>query len=230
MLMGHLQIQEQELRRHHLFAGLSDDQMDAVIHTSHMVRLEENQQLFYAGQEAQSFFLVHSGRIKLFLTSAEGAEKVLHIVGPRETFAEAIMFMQSTIYPINASALTDSELIVFSNKTFIEILRNSVDTCFRLLGDMSAWLKKQLTEIDSLTLQNATLRFSNYLLNQIPPSQTGTATITLEAAKNIIASRLSIQPESFSRILRNMQKEGLITTQGNEIAVNDIEALRAQVI
>lgn len=204
--------------------------MAKIIHSAHVVKLEENQQLFNAGEESQHFFLVRSGRIKLFLTSAEGIEKVLHIVAPGETFAEALMFMQSAIYPINASALTTSELIAFSNKTFLEILRNSVDTCFRLLGDMSAWLKKQLNEIDALTLQNATLRFSNYLLQQVPGTHSGSVTVTLEAAKHIIASRLSIQPESFSRILRNMQKEGLITTQGNEIVINDIKTLRAQII
>lgn len=226
--MTHFPLQEQELRRHHLFAGLTAEQMAKVIHSAHVIQLEENQQLFSAGQEADHFFLVRSGRIKLFLASAEGMEKVLHIVAPGETFAEALMFMQSGIYPINASALAASELIAFSNKTFIEILRNSVDTCFRLMGDMSTWLKKQLNEIDALTLQNATLRFSNYLLQQVPATHTGSAAVTLEAAKHVIASRLSIQPESFSRILRNMQKEGLITTQGNEIIINDVEALRAQ--
>jgi CRP-like cAMP-binding protein len=230
MEMTQPQIQAQELRRHHLFAGLSDDQMSTVIQAARVARLDENQPLFNAGQEAQNFFLIRNGRIKLFLTSAGGTEKVLHIVAPGETFAEAIMFMQSPIYPINASALSTSELIAFSNKTFLEVLRDSVDTCFRLLGDMSAWLKKHLNEIDALTLQNATLRFSNYLLNQVPASQSGAATVTLEAAKHIIASRLSIQPESFSRILRNMQKEGLISTQGNEIVINDIAALRTQVI
>lgn len=224
--MAQPQVQIQELRRHHLFAGLDDKQLTFVTQAARVIHLEENQLLFNAGQEAQHFFLVRSGRIKLFLTSADGAEKVLHIVGPGETFAEAIMFMQSTIYPINASALSTSELVAFSNKSFMEILRGSVDTCFRLLADMSAWLKKQLNEIDALTLQNATLRFTNYLLNQIPASQTGETKVTLEAAKHIIASRLSIQPESFSRILRNMQKEGLITTQGNEIVITNVEALR----
>lgn len=223
-------IQGHELRRHHIFAGLDDAQLAKVIHSAQLIKLDENQLLFTAGNEAKQFFLVRSGRIKLYLTSAEGGEKVIHIVGPGETFAEAIMFMHSAIYPINASALCASEVLAFSNKTFREILQDSVDTCFRLMADMSAWLKKQLNEIDALTLQNATLRFSNYLLHQVPATQKGTTTITLEAAKHVIASRLSIQPESFSRILRNMQKEGLITAQGNEIVINDIEALRAQCV
>lgn len=221
-------IQAEELRRHHIFAGLDNLQLGKVIQSAQVMELQENQRLFDAGQEARHFYLVRGGRIKLYLSSADGVEKIIHLVGPGETFAEALMFMDSPSYPIHASALSESQVLAFSNKVFREILRESVDTCFRLLGDMSAWLKKQLNEIDALTLQNATLRFSNYLLRQVPPGQTGAFTITLEAAKQVIASRLSIQPESLSRILRNMQREGLISTQGNEIVVHDVAALREQ--
>lgn len=223
-------IHVEELRRHHIFAGLDDAQLSRVMQSAQVIALGENQHLFEAGQEARNFYLVRSGRIKLYLTSADGMEKVIHLVGAGDTFAEAIMFMDSPIYPIHASALCDSEVLAFSNKVFREILRESVDTCFRLMADMSAWLKKQLNEIDALTLQNATLRFANYLLQQIPAGQQGSTTITLEAPKQVIASRLSIQPESLSRILRNLQREGIITTQGSEIVVHDIAALRAQCI
>ena len=140
------------------------------------------------------------------------------------------MFMDSPAYPIHASAVCDSQVLAFSNKVFREILRDSIDTCFRLLADMSTWLKKQLNEIDALTLQNATLRFANYLLQQIPADKKGSTTIALEAPKNVIASRLSIQPESLSRILRNLQRDSILTTQGNTIIVHDVEALRAQCI
>lgn len=217
-----------ELRRHHLFAGLDDAQLARMIKSAHVVHLEEGQYLFECQQEARKFFLLRSGRIKLFLCSAEGTEKVVHLVSPGETFAEAIMFMDSASYPLNASAIVASELIAFSNADFRAILRDSVETCFRLLADMSAWLKKQLNDIDALALQNATLRFSNYLLQRIPPEDAPAAAVDLEAPKNVIASRLSIQPESFSRILRNMQRDGLITVKGNRVVVNDVRGLRTQ--
>ena len=228
--MSSIPVPTDELRRLHIFAGLDDTQLAKVIQSAQMIHLAEDEHLFEAGQEAKHFFLVRKGRIKLYLTSPDGMEKVIHLVGPGETFAEAIMFMDSAIYPIHASALSASEMIAFPNKVFREILSESVDTCFRLMADMSAWLKKQLNEIDALTLQNATLRFSNYLLQQIPAEQTGTVTVTLEAAKHIIASRLSIQPESFSRILRNLHREGLIEAKGNEIVINNVALLRAQCI
>jgi CRP-like cAMP-binding protein len=215
----------EELRRHHLFAGLNDMQIGRLLQTTHVMHLDEGQLLFACMQEARHFYLVRSGSVRLYLSAPDGSEKVLHLVNPGETFAEAITFMDGQRYPVNASALSKSEIIAISNVTFREILRDSTDTCFRLMADMSTWLKKQLNEIDALTLQNATLRFTNFLLHQVPPGQLHDVEVELIAPKNVIASRLSIQPESLSRILRNMQQSGLISVNSNTILIKDVEAL-----
>jgi CRP-like cAMP-binding protein len=217
-----------ELRQHHLFAALSDEQLERLLQSTQVQHLEEGQLLFACRQEATHFYMVRSGTIRLYLSSPDGTEKVVHLVNPGETFAEAITFMDGQRYPLNASALGKTEVLAFSNATFREILRESTDTCFRLMADMSTWLKKQIQDIDALTLQNATLRFTNFLLRQLPPGQLHDARIELTAPKHVIASRLSIQPESFSRILRNMQKNGLISVEGSTIHIADVEALSAQ--
>jgi CRP-like cAMP-binding protein len=217
-----------ELRQHHLFAALSDEQLERLLQSTHVQQLDEGQLLFACRQEARHFYMVRSGSIRLYLSSPDGTEKVVHLVNPGETFAEAITFMDGQRYPLNASALGKTEVIAFSNATFREILRESTDTCFRLMADMSTWLKKQIHDIDALTLQNATLRFSNFLLHQVPPGELHDVKIELAAPKHVIASRLSIQPESFSRILRNMQKSGLIRVEGSSIHIDNVEALGAQ--
>lgn len=217
-----------ELRRHPLFGGLDDDQMTRLVNTAHLEHLEEGQLLFASQQQARHFFLVRNGSIRLYLSTPDGTEKVLHLVAPGETFAEAITFMDGQCYPVNASALGKSEVIAFSNNTFRDILRESTDTCFRLMADMSSWLKRQLNDINALTLQNASLRFTNFLLHQAPPGQQFDISIELAAPKHVIASRLSIQPESLSRILRNMQNEGLVRVEGNIIHIPDIKLIDTQ--
>ena len=171
---------------------------------------------------------MHDGSIRLYLSTPDGAEKVLHLVAPGETFAEAITFMDGECYPVNASALGKAEVLAFSNSTFREILRESTDTCFRLMADMSTWLKRQLNDINALTLQNASLRFTNFLLQQVPPGRQFDVSIELGAPKHVIASRLSIQPESLSRILRNLQNAGLVRVEGNIIHIPDIHQLDAE--
>ena len=215
----------EELRRNPLFAGLDDGQLSRVLKTAQVIKLDGGEHLFEAHQEARHFFMVRSGAIRLYLSSPDGSEKVLHLVTPGQTFAEAITFMDVQRYPVNASAVSKGEVIAFSNSTFREILQESTDTCFRLMADLSAWLKRQIDEIDALTLQNATLRFTNYLLHHIPPGQLHDVRVELAAPKHVIASRLSIKPESFSRILRNMQQSGLISVDSNTISIKDVEAL-----
>ena len=214
-----------ELRRHHLFGGLDDAQLALLLESARIIHLDEGQHLFHCQQQASQFFMVRSGTIRLYLSAPDGAEKVLHLVTAGETFAEAITFMEGQVYPVNASALDAVEVLAFSNQTFRAILRSSTDTCFRLMADMSTWLKRQLADIDALTLQNATLRFTNYLLHQVPAGTENEVTVKLGAPKHVIASRLSIQPESFSRILRNLQREGHISAEGNLIHIKDINTL-----
>ena len=214
-----------ELRRHPLFGGLDDEQLARLMKTAQVIRLEEHQHLFQSQQTARQFFMVRSGTVRLYLSAPDGTEKVIHLITAGETFAEAITFMDSQTYPVNASALNACEVLAFSNDTFRAILRDSTDTCFRLMADMSTWLKRQLADIDALTLQNATLRFTNYLLHQAPAGAAHAVTIKLGAPKQVIASRLSIKPESLSRILRNLQQEGYITVEDNLIHIKDISAL-----
>jgi CRP-like cAMP-binding protein len=217
-----------ELRQHPLFAGLNDEQLVRLLQTTLVLQLDDGQLLFASRQEARHFYMVRRGSIRLYLSAPDGTEKVVHLVQQGETFAEAITFMDGQRYPLNAGALGKTEILAFSNATFREILRESTDTCFRLMADMSTWLKKQIQDIDALTLQNATLRFTNYLLHQIPPGASHNIKVELAAPKHVIASRLSIQPESFSRILRNMQKSGLISVEGSTIHIANVDALGDQ--
>lgn len=214
-----------ELHRHPLFGGLDHEQLTQLLETAQVIQLEEGQHLFQCQQPARQFFMVRSGTIRLYLSTPDGAEKVVHLIYAGQTFAEAITFMEGQVYPLNASALNTCEVLAFSNNTYRTLLQGSTDTCFRLMADMSTWLKRQLSDIDALTLQNATLRFTNYLLHQIPAGTEHEATIKLGAPKHVIASRLSIQPESLSRILRNLQLEGHITVEDNLIHIKDISTL-----
>ena len=159
---------DNELRRNHLFAGFDDQQMAKIKHSMRMLQLSEGERLFDHGIHADRFFLVRSGQIKLFRLSIDGVEKVIEIVNAGQTFAEAVMFMERQNYPVSAEAIAASEVYSFDNRDFIQLLRDSTDTCFRLIADMSMRLHMRLNEIDHLTLQNATYRLINYLAQQVP--------------------------------------------------------------
>lgn len=219
---------EQILRQHHLFRSLSDEQFEPLQQDISIRKLEQGQHLFEEGADANAFYLLLEGQVKLYRLSPTGQEKVIEIVRPGQTFAEALMFLDIPAYPVSAQALSDIQFFVIRNKGFLQLLSNSVDTCFHVMADISMRLRGLLNEIDALTLQNASLRLVNYLLYlaQEVESDEGSAEITLPAAKNIIASRLSIQPETLSRILSNLSGKGLIRVDGLNIRVLDLDGLR----
>ena len=134
----------------HLFSELTESQLDRVRRHSHITDMVEGESLFFQGDNATNFFLVLSGRIKLFRISPDGKEKVVEIMETGATFAEALMFMDQPHYPVTATALTQSRVIGINCREFKAMLRESIDSCFLLLGSMSFRLRGLIREIDAL--------------------------------------------------------------------------------
>jgi CRP-like cAMP-binding protein len=210
-----------------LFAKLDEDQIKRVEAMSRDISLADGEALFHAGDQADRFYLVTKGQMKLFRLSLNGNEKVIEIISPGHTFAEALMFNESPNYPVNASAIGRTEVLAFDSQAFLDLLRESVDTCFRVMGDMSQRLKRMIKEIDDLTLQSATGRVAGYLWGCWEEANK-VRVIKLKAPKGVIASRLSVKPETFSRILHNFAEQGLIRVEGGSIEILDADGLYRQ--
>jgi CRP-like cAMP-binding protein len=223
---GPMSAYEPLLRRSPLFSALDDHQLAQVKQTLRHIALAENETLFVHQQHADRFFMLLRGQVKLFRISPNGDEKVVELVQPGQTFAEAVMFMETHRYPVSATAIVASELLSVDSHTFLNQLRHSTETCFRLMADMSMRLRARLREIDDLTLQNATFRLVNFLVQQLPKDASGESTIQLQTPKSVIASRLSIKPETFSRILSSLCKDGIIEVERSTVHVHDIARLR----
>ncbi len=207
-----------------LFAVLNDEQVKRVMMSSHLLNLEDRQGLFECGDHARRFFLVLAGQIKLFRLSANGDEKVIDIIQPGNTFAEALMFMDQPTYPVSATALGKAQLISFDNQQFIALLQGNFNLCFRMMGAMCQRLRGLVKEIDDLTLQSATTRLCAVLVRQMESEES--LEFRLQVPKGVLASRLSMKPETFSRILQNLVSQGVVEVKGQEVRVLNCEVLR----
>jgi CRP/FNR family transcriptional regulator, dissimilatory nitrate respiration regulator len=215
------------VRAHHLFAGLSPPQLQRVLTTSRVEELEPGQLLFDRGQPAQHFFIVLDGQVNLVLYSKAGEEKIVDILGPGQSFAEAVMFMEGSVYPVSAAAAARSEVARFSNCEYVSILRESPDTCLRMLGHLSQRLHMRLREIEYLTLESATHRLVRLIESRLPRDDNGPAEVQLAESRQELASRLSMKPETLSRILRHLSDNGAIVVDGRSLRVPDRARLRA---
>jgi len=206
----------------HLFSALSDTQLERVRRHSHITDMVEGESLFFQGDKATSFYLMLSGRVKLFRVSPDGKEKVVEIMEAGASFAEALMFMDRPNYPVTATALAPSRVVVINCREYKGMLRESIDSCFLLMGNMSYRLRELIREIDALSLDTGTVRTVAYLLHQAPESVTS---FELKVAKSVIASRLSVKPETFSRILKSLHERGIVTIEGRNVIIHDREAM-----
>jgi CRP/FNR family transcriptional regulator, dissimilatory nitrate respiration regulator len=215
------------IRAHHLFAGLAPPQLQRVIATGHVEQFQPGQLLFDRGQPAQYFFIVLAGQVNLVLYSKSGEEKIVDILGPGQSFAEAVMFMEGSVYPVSAAAAVESQVARFSNREYVSILRESPDTCLRMLGHLSQRLHMRLREIEYLTLESATHRLVRLIESRLPAAQDGPTEVTLAESRQEIASRLSMKPETLSRILRHLSDSGAIVVKGRAVQVPDRARLLA---
>ncbi|NCC27500.1 MAG: Crp/Fnr family transcriptional regulator [Gammaproteobacteria bacterium] len=205
-----------------LLASLSEDQLERVSRHATRVVLGADQILFSQGDPAERFYLVLQGRMQLFRLSPGGAVKVIELVSPGQTFAEALMFLNAPRYPVCAGALMPSELLSLDARDFAQMLRESIDTCFLMLGSLSQRLRGLIGEIDNLTMHTASSRVARYLLAKVPPEQSA---LKLDVRKGVLASRLSIQPETFSRVVKDLAGRGFIDVQGAQVTILDRAAL-----
>jgi len=214
------------VREHYLFASLGQDEFDRLMRRSSRVVLDKSEVLFHRGDNANHFYFVEAGQLELSLIAATGQKKVLEVLGSGRTFAEAVTFMREHKYPVTCEALADSVVRQIPNQEYIEIVSSNPEACLRLLSDVSRHLHARVREIERLTIQNARGRLVSYLLDHIVEVDDDEATIRLGLPRHVIASRLSMTPETLSRLLRGLVDEGILTIEDRVIFVHSLSRLR----
>lgn len=214
------------VRQHHLLSGFCDSDFNALASRMNARSLAKGQFLFHRGDLAADFFFLCDGQLELAVTSSNGDKKVIEVVQPGHTFAEAIAFMTPSVYPVTASALASSSLIEIPISKYIALLEDSPDASFRLLADVCRRLHSHVREIERLTVQNARGRLSSFLIDHITRLDGDHASVHLDYPRRVIASRLSMKPETLSRLLRAMSDEELISVDEDMVHIRSIAALR----
>jgi CRP-like cAMP-binding protein len=222
-----LTVQYQEImKKVPLFMGLDEKYFSQIVEGTSVSKLQGGDVLFRQFQPATDFFFVVKGKVKISLLSADGAEKVVDIINEGSTFAEAIILKGMNGYPVNSEAIGDAIVLRINAEVFLKILSTSTDTCIKIIGSLSTRTHWLMNEVERISLHNASYRLISHLLENIDISQKTKVEITLSAPKHVIASRLSITPETLSRTLKNLSKKELLEVHENHILLNDPVELR----
>jgi CRP/FNR family transcriptional regulator, dissimilatory nitrate respiration regulator len=218
------------LRQHYLFAALTEPQWSRIASHTHMRSFSAGQHLFTQGDPAHEFFMLQEGVVKLYRVSVEGQEKIMRLIRPGMSYAESVMFMDEPRYPVHAQGVDAGTLVAIESAAYLDILRESFDTCRTVMARMTERIQAHWNEIEALTLQNSRYRVVSYLLSLLPEEAAGEARVTLPSRKALIAAQLAATPETLSRILHALSEEGLIEIRDYEVYMPNLDALRAGLV
>lgn len=209
-----------------LLRDLDRDELSRIAAATLQVEAPRGSVLFRRGDPCTGFHIIICGQVKLALQTAQGAEKVVEILEAGHSFGEAVMFLEKP-YLVTAETLADTRLLHVAGTAVFAELDRDPRFARRVIASLSMRLHHLLGDLESYTLQSGTQRVIDYLLSLIEFAGGGTAQIELPARKNVIASRLNLTHEHFSRTLHGLAAAGLISVDGQKIGIASIEKLRA---
>ena len=215
------------LRRCPLFAGLKEEDLKRIRAIASLRQIEKKEVLFSDGEETKGFYVILSGRVKLFKVSPEGKEQILHIVSAPDAFAEAALFLEGT-YPAFAEAMTDCQLLYFPKKDFIQLIEKNPQLSINMIVTLSHFLKRFASLIEELSLKEVSSRIAKYIVDlSIKSSKEGKSPkeVELDLSKTQLALKLGTISETLSRTLAKMKAKRIIDVKKNKIIILNREAL-----
>jgi len=208
-----------------MFNGLESDEIARLARGSREITATRGDILFHKGDAPTGFYLIVYGQVKLAFTSPQGGEKVVDIVGQGQTFGEAVMFMDKP-FMVYAQALADSLLLHISKTAILDELDKDPKLGRKMIAGLSMRLHHLINDVESYSLHSGRQRIIGYLLREYPNGGERSITVTLPTNKGVIASRLNLTQEHFSRILHELSEKGLIVVEGRKIHIPEVEKLR----
>ncbi len=210
-----------------LFHDLSPAELERVALGCQVHRLGRGDTIFRFGQPCEEFHVVISGQVKLFAISPTGQEKVIELVAPGHSFAEALMFTGKA-YILNAESLVSTLLLTISKQSVFDEIERDPRFSMRMLAGISRRLHGLVRDIESGALDSGMQRVIGYLLSE-RQAEAGTAaqtfTVSLPVNKATLASRLSLTPEYFSKVLHELETQKLIEIDKRDIRIVDVTRL-----
>ncbi|MDT8396598.1 MAG: Crp/Fnr family transcriptional regulator [bacterium] len=194
------------LARFPLFSGLEEEHLKTLAEIAAPKRIAKKSLLFRDGEEARGFYLLVSGKVKLYKVSSSGKEQILHFVLPGQSFAEAALYMDRA-YPATAEAIEESELFYIPREALSRAMSSDPALAMNLVAHLARYLQLLTRKVEELSLMDATSRLARHLLGAMDQT---TGLVRLAAGKGQTASSLGMAVETFSRTLTRFKDDGVV--------------------
>ncbi len=203
-----------------LFEGMDAQVRARLAMSIHQIRIQKNEVVFRRGEPARGLFIVAAGYVKIAIPSDRTREKVIEFIGPGQAFGEAVMFLNHP-YLVDVQALEDGLLLWIDKRDVEEAISHSPMFAMQMLKGLSERFETLLRDIEVVNLHTSYERVAGYLLRQ--PHEDELTPLLFN--KRMIASKLGLTPETFSRALHQLSVDGLISVENAMVRIHDREGL-----
>ncbi len=222
--------QQALLKRVQLFSSLSEPEFAFLV--SHLVqrKYSAGETVFSEGDPCAGLFVVQSGNVRIFKSSAGGREQVLSIDGPGSSIAELPVFDGGS-YPASAQAVNDSTLLFFSRDDFQKLCLQHPQVALKVLRVIGGRLRRLVGIIEELSFTTVRHRLIALLvrLGKSEGTRSGdTITLTIPANNSELAAQIGTVRELVSRNLSRLQSEGLIEVENRNLTIKSLKKLEAE--
>jgi CRP-like cAMP-binding protein len=207
-----------------LFRDLDQKCLGPIAEGGWTVQKRRASRILGRGDYLDGLYTVFEGNLKLYMLSCNGDERVLRILGPGDTFGEAIMF-NAIPSPVFVESLSPVRLGYFPQQVINKALSSNPQFTRAMLRSMSMIMTQLITDLETCCLQSALQRTINYLLRSAEAGSPPHVEVHLPAPKAVVASTLNISAETFSRELHRLKDQGLIEINRRTIYLRDRDAL-----
>ncbi len=209
------------LRQVPLFEGLGDEQLDAIALVTITRRFDKHQVIILAEEEGDALFIISSGQVKVSIVSEDGREVILSLLGTGSVFGE-LSLLDGKPRSANVVTTENTDLYMLRRSDFLQLVYKVPQIAVGLLAELAARLRKTDRKIGGLALLDVTSRISETLLQLADEHGTETDDGVLLKSRPThqqIANMSGTTRETVSRVLKRLEKQGYISTEGRTITI-----------
>jgi CRP/FNR family transcriptional regulator len=208
-----------------LFHGVSPEKLRLLATQATYRKFKQGEMVIGESDPIRSFYVVITGQLKLYRSSAEGKEQTLQLLGPGDPFGLCTAFATDS-FPASAMAIVDSAVLLIPGTIIETVARQEPALLLNIISILSQRLKDSMTLIESLALKEIPGRLASFLRHLLPKNAKSKNTVLeLTISQREQAKILGATPEALSRALRKMAIDGILKTAGRIITVLDHKAL-----
>lgn len=220
---------KKDLKRSHIFRDFDDTELEVAASLAKTRIFPKNSIIFFENDMANNFYIIKSGRIKIFRNSSDGREFILGIFSIGALFGDVPVF-DGGVYPATALSIEDCEVYSISKEDFETFVVNNPQTAIKIIKMLSRRLRNATNMLTDMAMKNVSQRLAGMLVkfaDQDGSRHESGILIECDLTRQELAELIGVSRETFIRELGKFQKAGILQCQKRDIIITNLDKLKS---